>query len=51
MDYCCIGVGKQSESVTGFAREVLRDLWLVDANGNGTYTGLLEFWKLLLYAS
>lgn len=50
-DCGCVRIGKQSEGVTGFAREVLRNLWLINADSNGTYTGMLEFWKLLLYAS
>lgn len=50
-DCGCIRIRKQRECVTGFAREVERDAWFVNANSNGTYTGLLEFWKLLLYAS
>lgn len=50
--YCGrIRIRKQSKGVTGFAREILRNFRLVDADGNRTYTGLLELWKLLLYAS
>ena len=46
-----IRIREQSKGVTGFAREIQRNFRLVDADGNRTYTGLLELWKLLLYAS
>lgn len=50
-DYGGIRVGKQSERVTGFVREIQRNCWFIHADSYGTYTGLLEFWKLFLYAS
>lgn len=50
-DCGCIRIRKQRECVTGFAREILRNRWLINADSNRTYTGLLELWKLLLYAS
>lgn len=46
-----VGVRKQSECISGFAREIQRNSWFVHADSNGTYARLLELRKLFLYAS
>lgn len=46
-----VGVRKQSECITGFAREIQRNSRFVHADSNGPYASLLELRELFLYAS
>lgn len=48
---CCLRIRKQSERIPGFAGKVQRNSRFIDADSNGTYTGLLELRELFLYAS
>jgi len=46
-----LGIGKERKSVSGFAAQVAGDPWCVNADGDGTNAGIVEFTEIFLYAS
>lgn len=50
-NHFCIGIGQEREGIAGLAAKVFGGLGTVDADGDGTDAGVVEFGKIFLDAS
>jgi hypothetical protein len=50
-DHFRFGIGEEGETVSSFAAKVRRNLRGIDADGDRTNAGIMEFAEIVLYAS